>query len=707
MSWQPVPRIDQSGAYGDPFAMHAGGGAPQIMPSGLSAEEQHFFSSCTTREYEEMARRKAEHMESAEHIAPQHNYPMPGKTSRSDLGLQCRPLHACWLSWRCRGPTYFGCSAPCACFHNHSPTSLLCAPAPRGEVKGGHGCALSCRAQPHACAAAGLLKKRFCANGSEMFRRVVRARKGSLKCVVPHVDITCWYLSSLSVCLYVCVCVSVRMYASRLNEKVLRDHFHLPLSEVAKKFGMCTTAFKKLCRKQGVMQWPHRTLRSLEKKIASLRAEQKFTNDHNQIDEQVRKLQMKREAILSGTGLTNLESDDLLGASPSDDSSSTACSGSSSPRTHDVLNALALDDSSSVGSSSSLHDERHGSSTGTSSAGSLSARGPREGGSVGREGGALEYPQMPGEGMLSGDKGGGGGPWDKRFRMHPSGGHVAPEERETRDPFDTPLPHGHEAPNADLMHRMRGLPLPGRGGMHAQDGNSGVAAEMADRHEAHRRGAPPGGHPFASGGGLGMHPQMTGDMHMRGGGGRFGVGMMPAMGGGFMGSHMSGWGGGPGASRDPRDHMGSEGLFYPMGAGGGGMPADDATSNARLQQQVSYLLAENHNLRLMIRSLSKERDDYARKSDGAGQEISNYKVLCSQLEAQINHMNDQRGTQGGVGGAHGRHDTSGASSKEDEQERRQLQAKVEDEESRMEEDGGREEECATQGDGSEHQASWQ
>ena len=29
-----------------------------------------------------------------------------------------------------------------------------------------------------------------------------------------------------------------------------------PLTEVAKKFGMCTTAFKKLCRKQGIMQWP-------------------------------------------------------------------------------------------------------------------------------------------------------------------------------------------------------------------------------------------------------------------------------------------------------------------------------------------------------------------------------------------------------------------------------------------------------------------
>jgi len=53
------------------------------------------------------------------------------------------------------------------------------------------------------------------------------------------------------------------------------------------------------------MQWPHRTLRSLEKKIASLRAEQKFTNDHNQIDEQVRTLGGNPEAT-SVCGLTLL-----------------------------------------------------------------------------------------------------------------------------------------------------------------------------------------------------------------------------------------------------------------------------------------------------------------------------------------------------------------------------------------------------------------
>ena len=41
-----------------------------------------------------------------------------------------------------------------------------------------------------------------------------------------------------------------------LSEKELREHFNMPLNEVAKKYGMCTTALKKLCRKYGVMQVP-------------------------------------------------------------------------------------------------------------------------------------------------------------------------------------------------------------------------------------------------------------------------------------------------------------------------------------------------------------------------------------------------------------------------------------------------------------------
>eukprot|EP00286_Rhodomonas_abbreviata_P020775 CAMPEP_0181293216 /NCGR_PEP_ID=MMETSP1101-20121128/2946_1 /TAXON_ID=46948 /ORGANISM="Rhodomonas abbreviata, Strain Caron Lab Isolate" /LENGTH=374 /DNA_ID=CAMNT_0023397787 /DNA_START=506 /DNA_END=1630 /DNA_ORIENTATION=+ len=88
-----------------------------------------------------------------------------------------------------------------------------------------------------------------------------------------------------------------------LSEKELREHFNMPLNEVAKKYGMCTTALKKLCRKYGVMQWPHRKLRSLEKKIASLKAEQRYTTDgQGNLDDEIRKLEQHREALVNGSG---------------------------------------------------------------------------------------------------------------------------------------------------------------------------------------------------------------------------------------------------------------------------------------------------------------------------------------------------------------------------------------------------------------------
>ena len=69
------------------------------------------------------------------------------------------------------------------------------------------------------------------------------------------------------------------------------------------------------------------------------------------------------------------------------------------------------------------------------------------------------------------------------------------------------------------------------------------------------------------------------------------------------------------APRDGHEHPGPDSAFF-MGGEHGGMSADHPASNARLQQQVSYLLAENHNLRCVIRSMAKERDEYARKNDG-------------------------------------------------------------------------------------------
>lgn len=47
-------------------------------------------------------------------------------------------------------------------------------------------------------------------------------------------------------------------HRGQVTGKMLREHFHLPLHTVAKKFGMCTTAFKKLCRRFEIPKWPHR-----------------------------------------------------------------------------------------------------------------------------------------------------------------------------------------------------------------------------------------------------------------------------------------------------------------------------------------------------------------------------------------------------------------------------------------------------------------
>jgi hypothetical protein len=43
-----------------------------------------------------------------------------------------------------------------------------------------------------------------------------------------------------------------------MTAETLCEHFHLPLLVVAQKFGMCTTTFKKVCRRLGITRWPQR-----------------------------------------------------------------------------------------------------------------------------------------------------------------------------------------------------------------------------------------------------------------------------------------------------------------------------------------------------------------------------------------------------------------------------------------------------------------
>lgn len=84
----------------------------------------------------------------------------------------------------------------------------------------------------------------------------------------------------------------------------LQLHFHRPMAEVAKHFGVCTTFFKKVCRVHGIKRWPYRKLKSLQKKISHLQSshhtndmfsDQKMSGLQQRLDE-LRKIQPWSEA---------------------------------------------------------------------------------------------------------------------------------------------------------------------------------------------------------------------------------------------------------------------------------------------------------------------------------------------------------------------------------------------------------------------------
>lgn len=61
-----------------------------------------------------------------------------------------------------------------------------------------------------------------------------------------------------------------RGHSFPISYEDLQKHFDQPLADVARKFDVCTTFFKKVCRHYGIKRWPFRKLKSLEKKINAL-----------------------------------------------------------------------------------------------------------------------------------------------------------------------------------------------------------------------------------------------------------------------------------------------------------------------------------------------------------------------------------------------------------------------------------------------------
>jgi len=59
-------------------------------------------------------------------------------------------------------------------------------------------------------------------------------------------------------------------YKTLIELDKLKEHFHEPMADVARKFGVCTTFFKRMCRTYGIKRWPFRKLQSIEKKISQI-----------------------------------------------------------------------------------------------------------------------------------------------------------------------------------------------------------------------------------------------------------------------------------------------------------------------------------------------------------------------------------------------------------------------------------------------------
>nr|CCA24539.1 conserved hypothetical protein [Albugo laibachii Nc14]CCA25972.1 conserved hypothetical protein [Albugo laibachii Nc14] len=101
------------------------------------------------------------------------------------------------------------------------------------------------------------------------------------------------------------VCIESGRSKNSLTKQIsldeLRAHFDRPIIEVAKKFGICITLMKKICRRNGIKRWPHRQIRSLTKSIAALEAAMLSANETEleRYQDQIMNLRRRRESVIT------------------------------------------------------------------------------------------------------------------------------------------------------------------------------------------------------------------------------------------------------------------------------------------------------------------------------------------------------------------------------------------------------------------------
>uniref|UniRef100_A0A0E0MKV9 RWP-RK domain-containing protein n=1 Tax=Oryza punctata TaxID=4537 RepID=A0A0E0MKV9_ORYPU len=76
----------------------------------------------------------------------------------------------------------------------------------------------------------------------------------------------------------------------------IAPYFELPIAKAARKLDVCATALKGICRKHGVLRWPYRKVRSIDRQIATLRR----TGNGDATRDEIETLIASRRRIVAG-----------------------------------------------------------------------------------------------------------------------------------------------------------------------------------------------------------------------------------------------------------------------------------------------------------------------------------------------------------------------------------------------------------------------
>ncbi|KAI3468078.1 hypothetical protein Pfo_024741 [Paulownia fortunei] len=74
---------------------------------------------------------------------------------------------------------------------------------------------------------------------------------------------------------------SQRERTGKMKVRDLAAYFHLPISSASKEMNICPSALKSICRKEGLLRWPHRKIKSIKSKISKLK-QSLNSNDANE-----------------------------------------------------------------------------------------------------------------------------------------------------------------------------------------------------------------------------------------------------------------------------------------------------------------------------------------------------------------------------------------------------------------------------------------